>query len=237
MAWSTVKKHVWHGTGDYAPVRGDFGEHEQDDPRINLGATNMSGWRLGLRSLGSRMPSWVCMALLVTALATSILTFIGFLVAEGIAREQITYDRKHSCGNTSAEALALGCSFDHLTWSFYPPHCPHYTNDRFRAAEPDPFSYYETLGSPEPVDESDFFRVIESQGGVWVEKREHLTHCVYLLLAQGQIVRDGTRHTQIIVDYEHLEHCADILLKTLRKDDEWRMRNTFSNEIHYDQDC
>lgn len=249
MAWSWVKKHVWHDTaGNYTSVGGgDFSEHERDNSRIitsQLGATEkpkfgrQGGFGLGL-GLGSRMSSSsssVCKALVATALATSAITVIGFL-AWGVPGHRAAYDRKHSCGNTSAEALALGCSFDHLTWSFYPPHCPHYTNDRFRAAEPDPFGYYETLGSLEPINDSDFFGVIERQGGVWVEKREHLTHCVYLLLAQGQIVRDGTPHTPIMVDYEHLEHCADILLENLRKDDEWRMRNTFSHEIHYDQDC
>lgn len=171
-----------------------------------------------------------------TILVLSTLLGVGFLAGQVSDGPAFGQRREHPCGNSSAEALALGCTFDHLTWAWYPAYCPHYTNDLFRAAEGG-FSYYETLGSKEALDEESFYRVLDTKGGVWVEKREHLTHCVYLLLAQAQIIRDRTRYVPKLVEYEHLEHCANFLMESLRKDDEWRLRNTLSPRMHYDQDC
>jgi len=170
-------------------------------------------------------------------LAIAALFGVGFFaLSQASDSAAFGFRREHPCGNSSAEALALGCTFDHLTWAWYPAYCPHYTNDLFRAAEGG-FSYYESLGSKEALDEESFYRILDTKGGVWVEKREHLTHCVYLLLAQAQIVRDRTRYVPKLVEYEHLEHCAHFLMESLRKDDEWRLRNTLSPRMHYDQDC
>ncbi|KAI0127133.1 hypothetical protein BJ170DRAFT_581941 [Xylariales sp. AK1849] len=163
---------------------------------------------------------------------------VGVLAARTMHDDTSKYARASLCGNSSSEALAIGCSFDHLTRSWYPPNCPHYTNNLFRTAEPkNPFRYYESLESTEPINDDDLFRLIESQGGVWVEKREHLTHCVYMLLAQAQIVRDGVNPVPILVQYGHLEHCASLVLETLRKDDEWHHKNSFTGPAHYNQAC
>jgi hypothetical protein len=81
-------------------------------------------------------------------LLTSIFAFV-LLLALGIydmylSKSDVpTATNTHLCGNSTAEALALGCTFDQLMWSWYPPGCPHYANDEFMNAEPEnPWVYY-----------------------------------------------------------------------------------------------
>ena len=142
------------------------------------------------------------------------------------------------CGNSSAEAHALGCTFDQLMWAWYPPHCPHYANDEYLHAEPEqPWRFYtdpykKTLASGE-----DWVSALDNKVPVWGERREHLTHCVYMYLSLGQIIRDGTRYTPRQVDYEHLEHCASLLLESLRNDTDWNQIQTKAPHVFYDQDC
>ncbi|KAK1991310.1 hypothetical protein LX36DRAFT_590781, partial [Colletotrichum falcatum] len=50
------------------------------------------------------------------------------------------------------------------------------------------------------------------------ERREHLTHCVYIFLSLGQIIRDSTLYPPQLVAYRHLKHCANIILKSIRRD-------------------
>ncbi|KAG4438528.1 hypothetical protein IFR05_006002 [Cadophora sp. M221] len=95
------------------------------------------------------------------------------------------------CGNLSTEAQSLGCSFDQLMWAWYPPQCPHYANDEFVKAEPDaPWRYYDDLYHGKAIfAESDgWAQVLDSGVQLWGERREHLTHCVYMFLSAGQII-------------------------------------------------
>jgi len=131
---------------------------------------------------------------------------------------------KHTCGNSSVEALALGCEFDQLTWAWYPAGCPHYANDEFVNAEPErPWKYYDSLhhGNALYSTDENWFDVLDSGIQLWGERREHLTHCVFLFLSVGQILRDGTPYTSKLGDYEHLDHCRYILLDALRLDEHW----------------
>ena len=162
----------------------------------------------------------------------------GLLIARGASYKSPASTTQPSCGNSSVEALERNCSFDLLTWAWLPPQCPHYTNDLFLAAESaEPWRYYEKLSSKQPIVKDKLFEAVDRLGGVWTEKREHLTHCVFMLLAQAQIRQDGTPYTRLIVEYSHLEHCANFLLESLRRDDEWYHVNTFSHGFHYDQTC
>jgi hypothetical protein len=69
------------------------------------------------------------------------------------------------------------------------------------------------------------------------EQREHLTHCVFMFLSLGQILRDGGKHTPKQVEYKHLDHCANVLLETLRKNNNWYDVATFAGPVSFDQNC
>ncbi len=139
------------------------------------------------------------------------------------------------CGNSSVEALSLGCTFDQLTWAWYPPSCPHYANNEFLDAEQ--WHYYDDPHSMVPVAGENWTRALDNQQDLWGERREHLTHCVYVFLSLGQIIRDGTPYAPKLVRYEHLHHCSTILLESLRQDPNWHNLETLVGKASYDEYC
>jgi len=139
------------------------------------------------------------------------------------------------CGNSSAEALARGCTFDQLMWSWYPPSCPHYKNKEYLRAEEWTF-YLDTEGKE--VATGDMWRkAIDNEVPLWGERREHLTHCVYLFLSLGQIIREGSRFPAIMVEDEHLDHCAKKILASLRRDEDWNLLDTAVPPVEYSVSC
>lgn len=223
---SSLGNRILGNAKDYIPIQADtvLTENDGDNEKIQL-------IRIRQQSLMSRLLTLAFLLLIVVVVVVS-----GLSVSQHTKEVQWLklHNSMNPCGNSTSEALSLKCSFDHLMWSWYPEHCPHYTNGLFRREN---FSYYESLKSTQPLDDDGIFRIVDRQGGVWVEKREHLTHCVYLLLAQGQIIRDATSYVPRLVEYGHLEHCVDAILETLRKDEGWYRRDSFVGEIHYDQTC
>ncbi|KXX73735.1 hypothetical protein MMYC01_208496 [Madurella mycetomatis] len=139
------------------------------------------------------------------------------------------------CGNSATEARALGCTFDQLTWSWYPPSCPHYANDEFVKAEDWKF-YLDKYGQEEATSE-DWERAMNNELQLYGERREHITHCVYLMLSVAQVVRDGTPHPKKLVEYGHLAHCATLMLRSLRKDKYWKSMDTLVPFVDYSVTC
>lgn len=142
------------------------------------------------------------------------------------------------CGNSTAEALALGCKFDQLMWAWYPAHCPHYANDDFLNAEPDqPWQFYINPYTRQVANEEEWVDAMDNKVRIYGERREHLTHCVFMFLSLGQIIRDGTKYTPRQVEYPHLQHCAELLLDALRNDTHWYDVQTQAPHVLYNQDC
>lgn len=139
------------------------------------------------------------------------------------------------CGNSSLEALSLGCTFDHLTWSWYPPNCPHYANDEFIHAEHWKY-YFDPQGRRKAVGK-EFYQALDTGEDLYTERREHTSHCVFLFLSLGQIIRDDTPYPPILVQYEHVLHCSDMVLKALRRDENWNKIDTHVGKVSYDVVC
>jgi hypothetical protein len=146
----------------------------------------------------------------------------------------------YPCGNSSAEAVSLGCTFDQLMWAWYPHHCSHYANDEFVKAEPElPWRYYDNLynGSIVHPEDDNWLEILDSGVQLWSERREHLTHCIYMFLSAGRIARGGTRHVPKILSEDHFEHCAAVLLDALRQDSKWYEIETKVPSPAFDQSC
>lgn len=175
------------------------------------------------------------------ALAVSSVIILFFIGAYGLRSTVQDKDLPHQdsgCGNSSAEAVLRGCSFDQLTWSWYPSHCPHYANDQFLNAEPgSPWIYYSDPYNKTQASGEDWAEAIDNKRQIWGQRREHLTHCVYMLLSLGQIIRDGTPYVPMLVSYEHLDHCSKVLLEALRQGESWHDVETRVPKIAYDQNC
>jgi hypothetical protein len=219
-----------------ALVKSDFPE---DDERISINLRS---------SLVRRLAVYIGILTLITCTAiifASVVPFNGtnrgakkweFPPPEvHITTKSKSNSRPHLCGNSSAEARALGCRFNQLTWAWLPPDCPMYANDQFMAAEE--WVYWEDLERTKAVGEEVWDEVLDGERMIFAELREHATHCVYYFLSASQVIRDGTPYYDKMVNYDHHEHCANMLLGLLRKLPEWHELNTLAGTVSYDQYC
>lgn len=122
-----------------------------------------------------------------------------------------------------------------MTWSWYPPHCPHYANEEFLATED--WRFYESWNGTEAVTGEKWTQALDNKLPLWGERREHLTHCVHMFLSVGQILRDGTAYSTKLSEYGHLAHCSEVMLESMRKDPDWHKIETFVGEVSYEQSC
>jgi hypothetical protein len=113
-----------------------------------------------------------------------------------------------------------------------PPHCPHYANDEFLAAEN--WKYYMSQQGGNSVSVDGFLQAIDDGKQLWTERREHVTHCVYMLLSVAQIMRDKTPYIPRLANYDHLNHCAKLILSDLRQTPNWTSIETVVPPIHYE---
>jgi hypothetical protein len=148
-----------------------------------------------------------------------------------------TNDKPHLCGNSSAEAIALGCSFDQLTWAWLPPGCLNFANDDFLKAEEKPWTYYEDPHAKVVVEKEAWNQVLDGELMIFGERREHVTHCVYVFLSLGQLIRDGTPYPPKLVEYAHIHHCATLFLDIVKKETTWNDVQTLVATVSYDQAC
>ncbi|KAM4063787.1 hypothetical protein HRG_006898 [Hirsutella rhossiliensis] len=140
------------------------------------------------------------------------------------------------CGNSSREAVERGCSFDHLTWAWSPPGCPHYANDEFISVQN--WTYYlDGLGKEVAVGEN-WSKALDNEIRLYGQRGEHLTHCVFMFLSMAQIIRDNASQiTPKLKEYEHAHHCAYFLLEAIQKDERWERIETRVPKVNYNQHC
>lgn len=180
----------------------------------------------------------------VLVLAVVTMCGIAIFMALGLhqiyARNGKTPSHNHSnpSGNSSAEALSLGCSFDQLMWAWLPRHCPHYANDLYLNAEPEkPWQFYVNPYTKELATDEDWNKALDNEVLLYGERREHLAHCVFMFLNLAQIIRDGGSYIPKHVDYEHLDRCSNILLEALKMDSTRYGIETFAGAVSFDQNC
>lgn len=161
----------------------------------------------------------------------------GWIVDVHESSPSKTNAKIHLCGNSSEEARRLGCRFDQLTWSWLPPNCPSYANDEFMASAEKPWVFYEDVEATKVVGNDAWQEVLDGELGVFGERREHVTHCVFMFLSLAQIVRDKTPYHEKYADYEHSKHCAQMLLDIVKKSEDWDDLNTYSGTVFFDQSC
>ncbi|KAK0648002.1 hypothetical protein B0T16DRAFT_407568 [Cercophora newfieldiana] len=198
------------------------------DPKCNTKPTS----RFDMRQIGAR-PT-------ITGLATAIVV-IGFVILLVVLAWDHSHDTNeveiHNCGNSSHEALALGCSFDQLTWSWYPPKCPHYANDEYLAAEE--WAFYLDNQGQDAVSSTDprWINVLDNKIELWGQQREHTAHCVFVFLSLAQILETGRQYASYYRRYEHMVHCSRVLLDALKMEPDRERIATFVGKVSYSQHC
>lgn len=109
------------------------------------------------------------------------------------------------CGNSTAEAKALGCQFDPLTVNWVPVPCM----DMEVISEYEVAMAHGEAYSDKTKSQALSFDQMSEAAEYWTSLDEHLTHCAYMLrimhrryLTGNQLMDDGG------TDYVHTLHCT-----------------------------
>ncbi|KAE8313936.1 hypothetical protein BDV41DRAFT_576358 [Aspergillus transmontanensis] len=124
-----------------------------------------------------------------------------------------------SCGNSTEEAEALGCTYDPLSACWLHQECPHdYVKEFTEFNNGKPFIYYYDKERTRQM--KDYNEVGRNVNGFyWTSNREHLVHCLYLLRRAHDVHMRGDRLDTMLVDIEHTDHCTNMLANWLRRPD------------------
>lgn len=123
------------------------------------------------------------------------------------------------------EALERNCTFDPLTVQWLPQVCLRAGADEFSAQEP--WRYWtDQTGEHEIADLSRHVGP-EDEHWYWTTAREHLTHCVYMLLRVAKVGQSEGKLDGMSGNYNHSVHCAMNLLEAAQS---WDLFNVIQTQ-------
>ncbi|KAK5989593.1 hypothetical protein PT974_07847 [Cladobotryum mycophilum] len=123
------------------------------------------------------------------------------------------------CGFNPTEAIARGCVFDYMNFSWQPPECYDPDLDKKHSdmmRKERPVQWWADANFTKPLpDDAD---VLKMYTEVWTERRFHYKHCMYGWEILHLSYNDG-RPLPDLMTHHHSLHCAMVLDKAIREDD------------------
>jgi hypothetical protein len=115
-----------------------------------------------------------------------------------------------TCGNSTFEAIALGCQFDNLSGSWVHASC----YDAQITAEHDSWgwTYFRDRNGTEEIDSQSLPTSVGQN--VWTIRREHYVHCALSLRKLHKAILNDGMIEEMYLDYNHTTHCTDLLANT-----------------------
>lgn len=130
-------------------------------------------------------------------------------------------EERVGCGSSSAEAEAMGCTFDPLVTSWLRPECPRDgTEEYLNALQKFNLSYWheDENGGPGDRKVPDWEHFSHMDGEYyWSTFYEHLFHCVYMIKRIIHVERRNGRLDTIAHHIKHTDHCIDFIMEGLAK--------------------
>jgi hypothetical protein len=162
-----------------------------------------------LQLRGFVLGGYTALALIVGMLLGSTITLVTLhqqplTTAISSSRSELT------CGNSSEEARARGCTFDQLTVAWLPSACPRYGNDEYLSLGP--WTYWKDFYGKEAIAGEDELVHMGEEDEYWSTQAEHMAHCAYMLLRVHKTSLDGGRQDWMTANATHTEHCIMALL-------------------------
>lgn len=155
-----------------------------------------------------------------------VFAFVGLMVLSTFlfrkfplaAQDPHTYQRLH-CGNTTDEAISLGCEFDLLSYSWTPGPClDRETSEGFKdwLLSPDrqfsPWPFYADREGKEWVPDAESLSM-RTGGVTWTTQEEHLGHCTFLMRRLHKVASNEARLNSRYGQYGHTVHCTKEILR------------------------
>ncbi len=168
-----------------------------------------------------------CILVAVAGVLAGLLTFLAVRGPWPWPRQ--TAHVRQDCGNSSAEALAQGCTFDPLTFTWLPARCPRdMLNEFLDYSGREPWKYWMDKAGTVPV-RDDYQEVLQGTW-YWTTNAEHLTHCVFMVLRYYKITERGETPDRLTMSYGHTKHCLMLLLDIAETSwPYWNTINTHGN--------
>lgn len=145
-----------------------------------------------------------------------IVTIFLALTATTIIRLQARYSHdilnKH-CGSTPEDAIALGCRFDVLNYSWQPEECFNemiYNRYWEKSQEHGPLKWYADSSFTQELPQD--LELLKHTPYVWTGHRFHVVHCMYGWELFHHSVALGLPMIESISHFNHTMHCADTAL-------------------------
>ena len=126
--------------------------------------------------------------------------------------------REYVCGNSTAEAMAMGCKYDILTGGWLPTKCMDYESIEEYQSDGSWFGFADEARTKrltiEEMSQLDFY---------YTSERDHIQHCANLWRKQFRAWTDGRKNIDtIIANKEHTFHCSQYMIDmTDRGPDLW----------------
>lgn len=113
------------------------------------------------------------------------------------------------CGSTPAEARALGCKFDIMSFAWTPQACYDPILSQSFLSTQGPWTFYLDHNATIPL----AFESLGDHNVIWTEHHYHIVHCLY---AWERIHRAGLSETPMLLPAEigninHTMHCVGLL--------------------------
>ncbi|KUL81628.1 hypothetical protein ZTR_10600 [Talaromyces verruculosus] len=159
--------------------------------------------------------------------ASFILVAVAFLILGYIAQPKptsscpTTLESELHCGNSSAEARALGCVFDLLTNNWMPQYCADpYTDNEYRTWVTDDSRqlgswafFYDDKAERQVATEEELSDLVGKH--VWTTTENHLAHCVFLARRMHRLVT-GEIAAVAHNTFAHTMHCTEAILTAIQ---------------------
>ena len=114
-----------------------------------------------------------------------------------------------TCGSSPAEAKAMGCVFDVMSFAWTPPQCYDHETSQMYLNRNGPWIFYLDHNATQPLE----FDSLSDHEIVWTEHSYHIVHCLYAW-ERGHMAMNMGKGTLIpgeMGSINHTRHCVDLL--------------------------
>ena len=182
----------WKGSYRALPTDGE------EDASESIG-TRRHYWSRKFRPLVQYLP-----LLIALAMASIVLGVVIFL-----QRPQPEELSPQTCGNSSSEALSLGCSFDVISFAWLPARCfDQELVDDFLALKD--WQWYLDAGAQQTADLASV--AAGAYDELYVTQEYHMYHCTYMWRKMHRAMLAGDVLDGYVGDMHHTAHCEMQLL-------------------------
>lgn len=181
---------------------------------IDVGCAEKDPQHLGSSSsFRQSVPTRSATRILAAVAAAAIILVVTIMTFTRLrSRSPPEFLDKH-CGSTPDEALALGCKFDVLNYSWQPPECFDegvYNRYWEKAQEHGPLRWYADSSFTRELPQD--LELFERTPYVWTEHRFHVVHCMYGWELMHHALTLDKPVVEFISRFNHTMHCADTAL-------------------------